>query len=100
MLVGTIHYLNQQIRIPNLIKRGPKRLYQTMGQLVDKSYRIRQKEGSVFLKAFSLRLDAPDTGIQRRKEHILLQNRFFLIVTVSVNHTVHDCGFSRARQIV
>ena len=94
MLVGEIHHLNQQIRVFDLFQRGAERFHQPVGQLMDESHRVRQKERHV-LHGVRFRINAAHAGVQGGKEHILLHHLLFLIVAVEVHHAVQNRGLSR-----
>ena len=61
-----------------------------MGQLVDKSNRIRQEKGLIMSG-----IHTADTGLQCSKQHILFHDRFIRQFAELLYHTVQNCRLSR-----
>ena len=64
-----------------------------MREIADKAYRIREQEGDM-----SGRFDPPHRGIQRREEHIGLEDLFAFVlafILTFLEQCIHDSGLAR-----
>ena len=71
--VGEVHDLEQEVGVADLLKSGPESLDQGVGKVLHEADRVSKQKGQV-----AGRVDPADGGIQRREQHVCLEDPFVL----------------------
>ena len=90
IFIGKIHHLDQQICVFYLFQGRAECLYQTVGQLMNESNRIRQEKRLIMPRIYTA-----DAGLQCGEQHIFFHDRFLREFSKLLHHTVQDRGLSR-----